>query len=801
MDVFNGLRKITVLFIKLSNGFYNYLTKEIDVPALNQAVQTIQSVVYQYEGYLKFLVDDKGCIVICAFGPTPYSHDDDCVRGVFTALKMRDILQKNNQISSFVGVTTGHAFCGWVGSEERREYTIVGDVVNLSARLMAAAEKLSVGVLCDSDTFRSTKKLFEYDELPPILVKGKSEPQLVFVPVKNLKERTGKSSRIGVPSKLKLSSDLLLDTSSFSTRKSASYSGIPNAKILSPSNKMSLINHMSVCQSLTNLHKLAQMIGRQRERQAIHQSLNSLRYKGAGGALVVEGDAGIGKTMLLGYAFENASELDLLCVAGQCEALEQSPLLIWRAIFSQLFEEESRMKGDKASYVISEIISRKLDLDAEISDGTNLFKIRTLLPLLNPIFRLSFPVIKGEVNGLSEDSEWRNLMIFELLLSLLKSLTCEVPGTVIILDNAQWMDSVSVSFTLELSHAQLPILLLIGVRPSMDGHSFYELPSGKFMRLIQMPAEECKLLIKDKLRVQKIPEKVYSFVINKAQGNPLLCDELLAQLRNLGALEINDDTCTLVKDLSQIKLSNSIQGLITSKIDALPPGPVLVLQVASVIGREFDLEILSGVFPIPINHTSLMRDIDELIKQEIMITTFQTLEEEEDKSKANQRVASERRLQIYNVKHTAIYEICYSIMSFTQRLQLHRQLTRWYEAKAKEVKKRKGGSAEVSSLLPILAHHTLKVAEHREAEAEWMLKAIQYLTALACEGYEALCRVEAVRSLQRAEVLMARLPPNVDCPQRKEVAFMKRLLSNEEGSAIRRGLAHRRTRNNHVLKH
>lgn len=56
-------------------------------------------------------------------------------------MRMQDGFRKAN-LSAFVGVTTGKAFCGTVGNAQRNEYAVVGSVVNLSARLMVAATNL-----------------------------------------------------------------------------------------------------------------------------------------------------------------------------------------------------------------------------------------------------------------------------------------------------------------------------------------------------------------------------------------------------------------------------------------------------------------------------------------------------------------------------------------------------------------------------------------------------------------------------------------------------------------------------------
>lgn len=82
-----------------------------------------------------------------------------------------------------MGVATGHVFCASVGSSSRQEYAMIGDTVNLSARLMSYASKGGHGVLVDQPTWNSVKKEVMFEELPPVSVKGKSEPIPVYRPV------------------------------------------------------------------------------------------------------------------------------------------------------------------------------------------------------------------------------------------------------------------------------------------------------------------------------------------------------------------------------------------------------------------------------------------------------------------------------------------------------------------------------------------------------------------------------------------------------------------------------------------
>ena len=69
-----------------------------------------------------------------------------------------------------VGVTTGQLLCACVGSPLRSEYTVYGDAINLSARLMVAAEAGSGRVLCDSTTQHTAENAANYVRLEPLQV-------------------------------------------------------------------------------------------------------------------------------------------------------------------------------------------------------------------------------------------------------------------------------------------------------------------------------------------------------------------------------------------------------------------------------------------------------------------------------------------------------------------------------------------------------------------------------------------------------------------------------------------------------
>jgi class 3 adenylate cyclase len=179
------LRRVTVLFINLPD-----VDQTTELAESQSLTRLIQRSVYRYEGSInKINVDDKGITIVAALGLPPFSHEDDPARGVQAALMIRKELV-NLKVRSFIGITTGRIFCGSIGNDSRREYTTIGNAVNLSARLMGAAsnqtnmiEKYGVPILCDQATFEAAKEAVEFETMPPQQVKGRTDPMDAYHPL------------------------------------------------------------------------------------------------------------------------------------------------------------------------------------------------------------------------------------------------------------------------------------------------------------------------------------------------------------------------------------------------------------------------------------------------------------------------------------------------------------------------------------------------------------------------------------------------------------------------------------------
>jgi class 3 adenylate cyclase len=171
------LRHLSVLFLGLPD------LDDIKPGTLRRAndlVCAVQEALYEYEGSVNKLgVDDKGATMVAAFGLPPVAHEDDSVRAVRAALGIQARLRRLG-VRYAIGVATGRAFCGSVGCDLRREYTMIGRVVNLAARLMQTAPD---DVVCDGATRQVAEAKLIFEALPPRRLKGVAEPVAVFRPL------------------------------------------------------------------------------------------------------------------------------------------------------------------------------------------------------------------------------------------------------------------------------------------------------------------------------------------------------------------------------------------------------------------------------------------------------------------------------------------------------------------------------------------------------------------------------------------------------------------------------------------
>ncbi|KAK1441915.1 adenylyl cyclase beta [Babesia gibsoni] len=180
-SVFNNeMRRLSTIFVSVPG---------LDVSSrggrdmAQQLMSVCQRATYALEGSLnKFLVDDKGVVLLIFIGFPPVYHTDDPVRAVLVSLKIVNDCAKLG-LSPGVGVTTGSVWCGTLGNSIRKEYTCLGDYVNLSARLMGkAAASSEHKIIVDEKTATEAGHFLKFEELEPVMLKGKEAATRIFTP-------------------------------------------------------------------------------------------------------------------------------------------------------------------------------------------------------------------------------------------------------------------------------------------------------------------------------------------------------------------------------------------------------------------------------------------------------------------------------------------------------------------------------------------------------------------------------------------------------------------------------------------
>ncbi|KAG7397592.1 Adenylate cyclase type 10 [Phytophthora boehmeriae] len=343
------LRDVTVLFINL--GFSEQDLAQMlgakELQRLQDAFAKVQKCVYDYEGTInKFLVDDKGSTVIAAFGLPPVTHENDPVRGILASLAICAALG-NTDLKASVGITTGTALCGVVGHQgNRREYTVLGDIVNLSARLMQRAKSEGGGVITDAPTKIYTQDVLHFEDRLEIMVKGKNESIKIHRPYPRMSTLLD-YHLIQQPSRNVIKAG--------SARTADGVAGRPGR-----ANAMSVVSRAAPMQNLMeNMHRvqvrdaqrrlslradrqclpaevLVESESFKKVRTSLLEKCSHLNPLAPGGAFVLEGDIGVGKTVLLRSALASPEAGDYQVFVGTASPFStRKPYAIWSELITR----------------------------------------------------------------------------------------------------------------------------------------------------------------------------------------------------------------------------------------------------------------------------------------------------------------------------------------------------------------------------------------------------------------------------------------------------------------------------------
>lgn len=542
------LRRVSVLFVNLPElGHATPLARAQDV------MLALQQIVTAHEGTIGHVgVDHHGATMLIAFGLPPLAHEDDAVRSVEAAQQIQSTLTPLGW-RTHCGIASGRAFCGTLGSPERCEYTVLGDVVNLAARLMQASD--GKAILCDHFTFVAARGQFLFEALPPVSVKGKSHAIPLYTPA---------SARL--PGR-------------------------------GPQHQRALSGPMPAAGS-----GRPALVGRMRERVVLVSRLHEV-LRGKSTTIVVEGEPGLGKSRLADDLLDQAESAGAARLVGAREVGEAPGAYhAWGPIFAQIFGlSPGTDHGPGAPW--RRVIARLRDLvPAAVSRA----------PLLTAVLPLDAEdndrtaALQGRARA-----EQTRVLLIQILLAHLRG-----SPAVLLLEDAHRLDSASWALLADVREEVHPLLVVLVSAPidSDTDPAPPELreilgePGTHHLQLQPLSLAETENLVCRRLGVTRLPPEVASFIFEKAEGHPFFSEELASALRDAGIITIWDGECLLsheAGDLRSVKFPDNLEAVITSRIDRLQPQHQLVLKVASVLGRVFSLGLLRAIYPIEADKAQL----------------------------------------------------------------------------------------------------------------------------------------------------------------------------------------------------
>ena len=181
------IKPATIFFsdIRSFTAISEKLTPSEVVEFLNEYMTLMVQCVNDNHGFVDKYIGDA----IMAVWGTPISHGNDAENAINGALKMRTALMKFNLdrgsekkpiIRIGCGINTGDVLAGQIGSNERMEYTVIGDAVNLASRIEGLNKPMGTDVLISDNTLQTVEGIYDIVPMNKIKVKGKSQPQQIY---------------------------------------------------------------------------------------------------------------------------------------------------------------------------------------------------------------------------------------------------------------------------------------------------------------------------------------------------------------------------------------------------------------------------------------------------------------------------------------------------------------------------------------------------------------------------------------------------------------------------------------------
>ena len=567
----------------------------------------------------RVLTGDKGNQLHIMFGaPVAPDAPEQALRCVLALQR-----EKPDYIASQrIGVSVGKVFAGPVGSSARREYTVVGDVVNQSARLMQVCEPGAI--LTDQVTAGRTRQVIECKPLSTIHLKGK---QTAVTPHIVQRDRV-----------------------------------------------------------VTTLMKAyidrweRPLIGREAELKLLIGGMDAA-LRGVGGTAAIYGGSGVGKSRLLAAGVHHWLDSNGLGLIGVCYPhTKDTPYSPWRDVWREYF---GLTAGMPVTQQVATVTAQTLELVPDSGDDVGLWRELLGLPIPQA-------AALGELTA-----EARQARLFSLIRRCCLAISAQKP-LLIVLEGLQWADQATLALLDELStHLDGSAIFLAFTFRSREAVQISALdqPSCSPIPLADLSPASARQMLVQLVGSQELPQAVEQHLgMRDREGrdspvNPLFLEEALNVMMGAGVLRINGRVQVDEVELARMQVPDTIHGLLLARLDRLPPAGRDLLQVASVIGRQFSAEPLQVVAESP--------------TQQMVLNLLSDLSESE-----MTRLITADPEWVYLFQHAMTHEVAYESLPYARRQQLHAAVATWLTTKYRN---------NLKPLHSVLAYHYSRADNHAQA--------------------------------------------------------------------------------------
>ncbi|WP_437501074.1 protein kinase domain-containing protein [Sorangium sp. So ce1099] len=636
--------------------------------------------------------------VIAVFG-VPRATDNDAERAVVAALRLAaarvsPALRRSagpSLLAVSFGIASGRVFARASGEPQRPELLVTGEAVRLATALQAAAP--AGAIVLTRDTYRQVAGRFNVAPLPPVAVPGRPE-LLACYQIKG-----------------------------------------------------ALDDHVAFSRT-DFLGVMTKLVGRGAETQRMHDALETVLSERRAQLLTLVGPPGAGRSRLLAELFASlaARPSEVLGLTAQCSPLTVD---ITYSLASALLRQRFRIRprdGERA-------IRRKLRLglrwlrERHASQATSqdddrwmghatgeeidVADIEAALAQIEELLREA-PGMTGTVAALGpEESGALMKQRIAAALTRLARLAARQLPIVVICDDLQWADDASLDLLESLVQgvADLPLLFVCSARTELierrPGFGA-EIEAHHRQEVAPLARRHIEDMIRDWLRrVPGLSADVVRALAERAEGSPLIVEELLHLLVDAGAIESRGDEAWVLHEerLGALRLPATIQGIVQSRLDRLDPRVREVLMHAAVVGRTFwqgAVDHLRQLSATAHTATSVEAALGTLRQRRLVrLREPSTLQGEREVAFAD----------------AATHEVAYEMLSAKLRRALHLETAVWLERRAE--------TGVTVALLAVQYDRAGDAARAASAYARAAARAMSF-----GENAEAIRHLERARGLQ-----------------------------------------------------